>query len=109
MTSQRRSVAVIVGDLVGLMHLLVANIIVALGETTSIFSSFGGEYPGITFLYEYVDWPIVYALSSFSLGNAYEDPIHHFLLAELIIIIASFFYGVASYLFVKIISFLLSA
>ncbi len=86
---RNRKAAVAVADALGISHFIVANVIIALGEFTDLFSFMKTSHPGIDFVMQYLD-ALVYSL--FGLANP-SDPLMLFLSAELIVLTSSVLYG----------------
>lgn len=115
--------AMVTADVVAISHLVIANLLYGLGEHTRIFQFMGSLRPGRDLVYGYLDYPVFVALHwTFQfLSNFFgaiplisftgswfqwffidtDDKVFRWMHAEFVIVIASLFYGLVAYLFVK--------
>ena len=100
--------AFVVADAVGVSHFIVANFCILLGQYTEVFKGIGinVKYPGLEFVYRYFDAPVMLMLGGLARADR-GDVIFTFLVAELIIVITSIFYGIMAYLFIKLLFLLI--
>lgn len=108
MLSRRKevSIAKTTADIVAVLHLMVANVIIALGEYTLIFSFLHEKNPGIKFVFRYLDAP-VYNLLATMIEKWEIDFWSILLAAELVIVLSSLIYGISVYVLVRVIGAIL--
>ena len=87
-----------IGDAIGLLHFIFANLLVAIGELTPWFNQFGWQLPGLRVVYVYVDAPMVSFFQSWT--QVSTDWLKMLLIGELVIVASSILYGLIAYLFV---------
>ena len=87
---------VIAADAFGITHFIVANLVLILGETSTLFLSVGTKHPGVTFIFDYLDAPVYQMFKGF-VANFRADPVFMFLTAEFIIVASSLIYGLIAY------------
>lgn len=106
--TKRKNRAFVVADAVGISHFIVANSCILLGQFTEVFKGIGGnaKYPGLEFIYKYFDAPILLILGGLARSDR-GDVFFTFLVAELVVVAASIFYGILAYIFIKLLFLLL--
>ncbi|MCB0358346.1 MAG: hypothetical protein KDD44_01875 [Bdellovibrionales bacterium] len=98
--SRFRSVASVVADSVGITHFIVANLLVVAGFFPEYFPGDFGRYPGLEFVYRFVDLPVYYVLQGVIKSNS-SELIMVYLLGELVIVLSSILYWTLAYCFVR--------
>ena len=88
-----------IGDAIGLLHFIFANLLVIVGELTPWFSEFGWNLPGLRVVYAYVDAPMVAFFPQWTAVQV--DWVKMLVVGELIIVASSILYGLIAYLFVR--------
>lgn len=96
------SPAAILADAVGISHFVLANLVIVLGEFTSIFQHLSEKYGGLTFIFRYVDAPMYKVLAPI-VGTVRYDSFQVLLVGQLVIVASSFVYGLIAYFFVKLV------
>lgn len=79
-------------DIVAISHYILCNVVFLLLPITGLLKFIRKPYPGLAFVYTYIDVPIFQLFQFF--GNPYSDKfIVTFLIAQAIFIFSSVFYG----------------
>ncbi|MBL7662032.1 hypothetical protein JNK13_04685 [bacterium] len=102
MKNKPRHVATVVADAVGLTHFIVANACVVLGQLTDVFKEVGGHYPGLQFVYQYIDYPVYAFFHDVLQINFSGKTSVTFLMGEFVIAISTILYGLIAYFVVKV-------
>ena len=102
------SKALILGNVVGTFHFIIANLAIFLGQFTPLLRTFDpyGKFPGITFVRNFLDAPIMPLFAWFDRTSG-DDFLYTMIVMEFIILASSFIYGGIVYLITKGISFLI--
>ena len=103
-------------DAVAISHAVVANAIMISAVFTDWFvwvtekyavvlhmSKFAKSFPGILYVYEYVDLPIYRLMGDWVFKHA-GDPVASYAIAEVIILLSSLLYSLIAYAFLRMIS-----
>ena len=102
-------------DAIAIAHAIVANAVILAGVFTEMFffmakkyqdsgdpiALFAKSYPGIMFVYDYIDLPVYSLLSGTALGNP-RNSVYSYGIAELVILLSSLLYSFIVYLTVTI-------
>lgn len=96
-------IASTVADTVGFAHFILVNLVLVVGSVTSVFSHLGSHYPGVVFVYKYIDAPLasLQIFSGFIKGSLNGGLLFAFTVAEMIIIASSVLYGCVAYLVMR--------
>lgn len=93
----------IIADAIGITHFIFANILLVLGEITGVFGKPWEPFTAVRFIYTYVDAPVYTFISPF-MPEQFDDPVTAYLIAEIVIIVSSVFYGLIAYLICRFLS-----
>jgi len=88
-----------ISDAIAIGHFVVANLVVLLGAVTPLFLWMRDEYPGLKFVYMYIDRPLFEYFKSMDALSA--DPFYTYVVGEMIILGSSFLYWVIAYFVLK--------
>ena len=100
--SLKLSKALILANVVGVVHFIIGNLSIFLGQYTPILRNFDpyGKYPGISFVRNFLDAPVMQLLFWFD-RSAGDDFLYTMLVTEFIILASSFIYGGIVYLIAR--------
>jgi hypothetical protein len=88
-----------ISDSIALGHFVVCNVILVLGAITHLFDFMHHAYPGLEFVYTYIDRPVYQFLKH--LDAIPSDPFFTYVVGEMVIAGSSFLYWVISYITLK--------
>lgn len=97
------SKSAIAADALAVAYFVVGNVVLFLGEVTTLLSAIGGRHPGAEFIYRYFSAPAYRAL-----GSVYRftgsDTLIVYLEAELVLLVASVTIGLVVYGLLRLMS-----
>ena len=64
----KRDLPRVCADAVGIAHFIVANVIIVIGEFTHQLDELGAVFPGLAFVYRYLDLPVYLLLENWDPG-----------------------------------------
>lgn len=97
---------ILVADAIGIGHWVVSTIVVILGQVTNLFADYGAEYPGLDFIYKFIDRPI-YGLIQGIEAEYRSDLVVTMIIGQIVIVASSVIYAFIAYLALRLL-FLLS-
>ncbi len=105
----RKDKARVVADAVGISHFVVANVIMIgaqanrdLGLAVRKFMKQNSDYPGIDFVYKFMDAPIYQQFRGTAEAFREGRPRNFWLTAECIVLLSSMFYGLLAYVVIRL-------
>lgn len=100
----RKSLFSKVFDTVAFFHFFLAIVLIAVGETTEIFSKFIFEKNrGIEFVFRYLDLPVFYVIKDIVFKSGTQDLVFKGLVCLFVIVASSVIYGLLAFILVKFI------
>ncbi len=93
----------IAADVVAITHLILGTLAILIGEVTTFFDAIGYKHGGVKFVFEYLDAPIYYPIRGF-LPLAEGDSMYVLLAGIGVVVCASVFYGVLTYVVLRFIA-----
>ena len=92
-------------DVVAIVFAVIANILALIGEFSNLFIQFGATHGGVTFVYQWLCYPVYHFVKQSIHGHVF-DPIGTFLVFEGMVILTAIVYRWFTYLLLRIGTFL---
>ena len=99
----------VVADAVGISHFIVTNVIMILGSANRDFGlalkkfmKQSSDYPGIDFVYRFIDFPVYHKLKGTAEMFRDARPRNFWLGAECVVLLSSMFYGLLAYVVIRL-------
>ena len=104
----KRKPEMVAAECIGIAHLIVANLIVVIGQKTNIIRDIMTEdpnerivFPGFEFIYRYVDFPVFHLVKGINIPYTY-DIYYAISFGELVIVSSTILYSAIAYFCISI-------